>query len=716
MLNPFLSLPLSVHHFLSFQKVGPDVVYLGVGDLHSAQYNHMNVSAFLLDTNHIRNGKDQYTGIPVNHESCPFYISVYPSEALQDKYITSHPSVFTALAVLIFAVFLICDVCVERRQARVMRSAVESTVTAGTFESAVTAGLVEQMVQDRTEQLSKTNQQLQKASQQVRLAAALQLQHFACMSHELRTPLNGMIGLSNLMIESELSRSQRESMEMIVSSGALLRAIVDDVLDFSKLESGKFDFEIRRCRLQETLNVVVKSIMTRGLFETKQLHVRTFYDVTVPEYITTDKQRLQQILFNLLGNAVKFSKEGGVIDLTFTVIPKSSAASSSGTVEEVCDNPTPADGPLLLRMIVKDYGKGIDRKDFTNIFEPFHQVPGQQEVSSAGGTGLGLSISSRLAKGIGGSISVDSELGSWSSFTVDIPCDEATNIVELSQRLQNTTVCLVDNDSEDAARVSTICEGYRVNLVVASSLSALEAQLTNHGALPAHQSYICLCRNDLYDSTQYRAWLQKIDTKLVILLTFGSFTIDCEDSLGHYQSLLEVLPCELIRAMVEHVDVSAQRKMGEQKQSATQDNDCCEQQLSLGVLRILIAEDNIVNQKVLMRILQHIGIQNVMVVDNGLKAVEREASQAFDVVLMDMQMPVMDGIDACKHIVARTRSQKSPHDKASVIFVTATVSDNFREVCLKAGADGFVAKPCNVQDFRQCLMQYVSSKHKVCPA
>jgi len=430
------------------------------------------------------------------------------------------------------------------------------------------------------------------------------------------------------------------------------------------------------------------------------LHVRTFYDVTVPEYITTDKQRLQQILFNLLGNAVKFSKEGGVIELTFTVIPKSSAASSSGTVEEVCDNPTPADGPLLLRMIVKDYGKGIDRKDFQNIFEPFHQVPGEQEASSAGGTGLGLSISSRLAKGIGGSITVDSELGSWSSFTVDIPCDEATNIVELSQRLQNTTVCLVDNDSEDAARVSTICEGYRVNLVVASSLSALEAQLTNHGALPAHQSYICLCRNDLYDSTQYRAWLQKIDTKLVILLTFGSFTIDCEDSLGHYQSLLEVLPCELIRAMVEHLDVSA----------PTQENDSFEQQLSLGALRILIAEDNVVNQKVLMRILQHIGIQNVMVVDNGLKAVEREASQAFDVVLMDMQMPVMDGIDACKIIVARTRSKKSPHDNASVIFVTATVSDNFRELCVKAGADGFVAKPCNVQDFRKCLTHYVCKK------
>jgi len=661
----------------------------------------MNVSAFLLDINNARNRKDQYTGIPVNHESCPFFVSVYPSEALQDKYMANHPAVFTALAVLVFAVFLIYDVCVERRHARVMRSAVES---------AVTAGLLEQMIQDRTERLAKTIQQLEKANQEVRLAAALQLQHFACASHELRTPLNGIIGLSNLLSESELNAAQRESMEMIVSSGALLRAIVDDVLDFSKLECGKFDFEMQRCRLQETLNVVVKSIMTRGLFEAKQLHVRTFYDVTVPEYITTDSRRLQQILFNLLGNAVKFSKEEGVIELTVTVIPKSSAASLSGTVEEVCNNATPADGPLLLRFIVKDYGKGIDRNDFQNIFEPFHQVQGEQEVSSAGGTGLGLSIASRLAKGIGGSITVDSELGSWSAFTVDIPCEEATNIVELSQRLQNTTVCLVGNESEDAARVSSICGGYRVDLVVALSLSTLEAQLTDHGALPAHRSYICLCRNDLYDVKQYRAWLQKIDTNLVTLLTFGSFIMDCEDSLGHYQSLLEVLPCELIRAMVEHLDVSAQRKMGQQKRSATQENDSFEQQLSLGALRILIAEDNVVNQKVLMRILQHIGIQNVMVVDNGLKAVEREASQAFDVVLMDMQMPVMDGIDACKIIVARTRSNKSPHDNASVIFVTATVSDNFRELCVKAGADGFVAKPCNVQDFRKCLTHYVCKK------
>jgi len=196
------------------------VEYIGLGDHHNARFDHMKVSASLLDISKLENGKYQYTGIPVNDEFCPFHISVFPSEALEDKYRTDTPAIFTAMAVLIFAftsaVFLIYDVCVERRQARVLRSAIQSAVTAEWLEG---------IVQDRTEKLATTNQQLHTANQRVRSAAALQLQHFACMSHEIRTPLNGIIGLSNLLLETELNASQRESMQMIVSSGALLRAM-----------------------------------------------------------------------------------------------------------------------------------------------------------------------------------------------------------------------------------------------------------------------------------------------------------------------------------------------------------------------------------------------------------------------------------------------------------------------------------------------------------
>jgi signal transduction histidine kinase len=183
---------------------------------------------------------------------------------------------------------------------------------------------LERMVADRTKTLEKTNARLEEANRRVTMASAAQLEHFACMSHEIRTPLNCSIGLSSLLLDSDLGPMQEESVRMIVTSGDLLLTVVNDILDYAKLESGNVEIVPTRTNLQYTLNAVVQSIETKAL--PKQLTIRTVFDPLIGEFAHMDHRRLQQILFNLLGNAVKFSHDGGTITLSLSllqgVVPK----------------------------------------------------------------------------------------------------------------------------------------------------------------------------------------------------------------------------------------------------------------------------------------------------------------------------------------------------------------------------------------------------------
>jgi signal transduction histidine kinase len=274
--------------------------------------------------------------------------------------------------------FLLYDYCVERRQRKVMNTAVESKLN---------VVLLDEMVQERTQRLKDSNMKLEDANRMVMMASAAQLEHFASMSHEIRTPLNCIIGISSLLQDTELDPQQKEEVRMIVTSGELLRTVVDDVLDYSKLESGNFEIDIKRSNLQETLNTIVHSIDIKD--QAKKLLVRPFYGVTLGEFIDTDSRRLQQILYNLLGNAIKFSKEGGIVELHVCL------CSSDGD-REAPDNKSfkvVKAGDPVLQFVIKDYGKGIAKDHFEKIFEPFNQA--SAETSSVyGGTGLGLAITS----------------------------------------------------------------------------------------------------------------------------------------------------------------------------------------------------------------------------------------------------------------------------------------------------------------------------------
>ena len=312
------------------------------------------------------------------------------------------------------------------------------------------------------------------------------------------------MGLSTLLLEDEespLAPTHRESVDLITKSSDLLRTVVDDVLDYSKLEAGHLAVEIRRCNLQRTMESVINAIRVQG--HKRKLILRTFYGSEVPEYVQSDGRRLQQILFNLLGNAVKFSHEGGNVDLRACLKKKKST-----------------DNWDTLQLSVKDYGKGIHEKDIEKIFRPFHQTEeAKSQVQSLGGTGLGLSIAAKLVHGLGGTISVKSKINEWTEFIVDLPFNgDGVDSVAIAKKYQNTTVLLVGEEEVRRSIITDIFQPFDIPVEELNGCQELKARSNSHGAQGSSRLYLCLCQEDLYDRESYRALA--IGRK-VALVTFG---------------------------------------------------------------------------------------------------------------------------------------------------------------------------------------------------
>jgi len=531
---------------------------------------------------------------------------------------------------------------------------------------------VELKVKERTCRLEALNRELEEANNKIATASASQLQHFACMSHEIRTPLNCIIGLSSLLEDSDLNPMQKESMEMIVSSGKLLRQIVDDVLDYSKLESGNAEVLFKDINLQETLSAVIHLIKTSRITEEKGLTIETTYDRLLPEFIKTDSRRVQQILYNLLGNAIKFGRQNTAVEFGVHIIDD-----------------------RLLSFTIKDHGRGIQKCDYGKIFEPFKQTE-TGLTNTHGGTGLGLSITKKLVEAMGGQISVDSEFGSWTKFTMNFPfTNRPVDDKRVSESLNKTTIFLVVREDDDSmVHAETVFQSYNIDYAHFPSMEELAKTIKTEGALSRDGSYICLVHENLYDKDTFRLLHSKAKS---VLVTFGpNFLV--ERCRKHYRSLMETFPSVLACNLSQF----SSEVMGDMTGSA-ETTEFHGVNSEYAALRILIAEDNIVNQKVLTRILNRLGVTDIKIANNGIEAVEMEASEEFDLILMDMQMPKMDGVAACSQI----RKRQGGHPLGKVVFVTACVSDAFRQICLDNGAIGYLPKPCTLEGVKGVLLHAV---------
>jgi signal transduction histidine kinase/CheY-like chemotaxis protein len=483
-------------------------------------------------------------------------------------------------------------------------------------------GRLEDEVSDRTRELAAANHSLEKVNTRVLKQSAAQLKHFAMMSHEIRTPLNCIIGVSSLLVDTDMDATQQEFVQMINNSGDLLCSVVNDVLDYSRLESGNVEVNIRRTNLQETMATVAKSIEIKG--QERNLVVRTLLGDTLPVFVDTDGSRVQQILFNLLGNAIKFSKDGGVIDLSVLVCDKEQVSTKCTSLNGA--NVNDKSSEKILRFTVRDHGKGIEKKDIEKIFLPFDQ--GSKDTERVyGGTGLGLAITSKLVKVLGGTIRVDSEPGEWCEFVVDLP------YVELPY--------------ENAALTLT---------------------------------------NPQVPADMIRPKIAKIAiTPPPLPLKAGA------------------RPMPVSRMSMVSIAASAAQSL---YQKSPQPAPACQQETNscYANIRVLVAEDNMINRKVMQRMLDRLGIQHIDIVENGQQAVDREASQRYDVILMDMQMPIMDGLEATRLIVARPRLGATDIPP-KIIFVTAHALDAFQAQAEAAGGDGFISKPLNLQKIESVFSQ-----------
>lgn len=554
---------------------------------------------------------------------------------------------------------------------------------------------MEEEIKDRTQELAEANLKLTQANNQLEIQSQKQLQHFACMSHEIRTPLNCIVGISSLLLESpeEISQSVTESIQMVNTSAELLSAVVDDVLDYSKMESGVFEVDIKPTNLQENLTAVVHAMQEKAA--KNDVHIETFFAADLPYMVQTDGRRLQQILYNLIGNACKFSKKGGKVECRVSL---------NSHNESLVGGASPT---KRLTFAIKDYGKGIDQADFQAIFQPFNQA-GKETATVYGGTGLGLSITSSLVDRLGGCITVDSKLGEYAEFTVELPFEDSDvpdEIPKLRGCLVDTTiVTLVDDADVQILLSQEVIQHYALDVAKARNLEDFLKQRSLAGrhcvlVLPVEE-LDSICLFDL----RKRA-------KTVSIVTHGSGRRPNIAGL-HWQSPKGVFPMTAIRDffILKNKEESVWNlKVLGSEHNPTLKAPVVEENYQLDPAepdhetpRVLIAEDNKINQKVLGRVLTRLGIDHFDIVENGQMAVDACAMIPYSLVLMDVQMPIMDGFEATSII----KSPNFPHSP-KVVFCTAHAVEDFRKQADSLGGDGFVSKPFNVKKIGDCLKEHL---------
>jgi PAS domain S-box-containing protein len=523
----------------------------------------------------------------------------------------------------------------------------------------------------------RTQQELKEAKEAAEAANQAKSAFLAMMSHEIRTPMNAIIGMTGILLDGDLDEKQRDFTRVIRDSGEALLTIINDVLDFSKIEAGKLDLEHNPFELRACVESVVDLLAARAA--EKKLEIGCLVDPRAPTMFVGDANRLSQILTNLIGNAIKFTEAGEVMVEVDAVLDRGRR--------------------YQIHFAVKDTGIGIPAERMDRLFRSFSQVD-SSTTRRYGGTGLGLAICKRLSEMMGGKIWVESEPGKGSTFHFTVLADAAPSqrprhLSDEQPALQGRRVLIVDDNSTNR-RILKLQTGSwgMVPVEAASAAQALE--------LVGQRERIDLAIVDLHmpdmDGPTLAVELRRVEelSRLPLVLLSSVGTPSSGTELFSAVLVKPIKPSRLYNVLLELFAPEAPAKGTSQAESKPAEYDPT--MADRHPLRILVAEDNLINQKLLRVMLGRLGYV-ADVVSDGKEAVAALAQLPYDAVLMDVQMPEMDGLEATRRIRAEVPGSRRPQ----IIAMTANAMAGDREKCLEASMDDYVSKPIRVDQLVAAL-------------
>jgi signal transduction histidine kinase/DNA-binding response OmpR family regulator len=544
--------------------------------------------------------------------------------------------------------------------------------------------------QMRTElaERKRITEELQRTRDAALVATQAKGDFLATMSHEIRTPMNGVIGMTDLLLASNLSTEQRHYVTTISNCGKLLLTLINDILDFSKMESGQLvlepsPFTMHAC-LEEVLTLFSTQVTEKGL----QLDYHLSSEV--PAQLVGDVTRLRQILVNLLGNAIKFTETGKItIDVTAQPVspPQNSSQENAAQYYE-------------LQCLIVDTGVGIPADKMEHLFKPFSQLD-SSIARQYGGTGLGLAICKHLCELMGGRIWVESTVGAGSKFYVTLTVPACSSP---QQSLTEKRLLIASPDLDVLQTLQQTTQSWGMNVYTAQSSYEVIGILTCEAPfdlilLP--QWLPQLSASQLGQSIRKRPHYQ--DVPLIVLKTEGKQEQGLEENDMHFADQWSFNPNQLegLRTVLLTVLSTVSLSSRSPSQKATVIT-----RAPAHSLKILVAEDNVVNQQLVLQWLRKMGY-SAEIVGNGFQVLEALQQKSYDLILMDIQMPGMDGLSATEQICQRWPGAERP----KIIAMTANAMNGDRELCLAKGMDDYISKPINVQRLAEVLEQCTSRKN-----